>query len=299
MTAAAVASMTGFARATGNTTGAATVVWELRSVNGKGLDVRLRLPPGWDSLEQAARDLISKRLTRGSVSGTLTVTESAQAAASVTLNQPLLQQLMEMAADLPPHIAPPAFDGLLHVRGVLVTAEEAVLDDEARAARDAAALAVLAEAVTALVAARAEEGRRLSGVLTAQLATIEDLVGRAAVSATARAAAAPDRLRAQIAELLGNGAPVSEDRLAQELALLAVRQDIREELDRLHAHVAQARELLASGVSSGRRLDFLCQEFNREANTLCSKAQDVDLTRIGLDLKAVIDQVREQVQNIE
>lgn len=160
-------------------------------------------------------------------------------------------------------------------------------------------MALLGEGISALAVARAEEGQRLGVVLSDQLAAIESLVQRAATRAAERLEPARQRLQTLVAELLGSGAAISEERLAQELALLAMKQDIREELDRLTAHLAQARDLLSQPTASGRRLDFLCQEFNREANTLCSKAQDVELTRIGLDLKALIDQMREQVQNVE
>ena len=292
--------MTGFGRARGEALGLAWS-WEVRSVNGKGLDVRLRLPPGWDGVEAAAREVLSKRLARGNVTATLTLAEQAEAGApAVTVNTALLHQLMELARDLPFHVSPPNFDGLLALRGVLTVAEPSEPTDEERAARERAALATLAEAAEALSLARRDEGVRIGAVLAGHLATVEDLVARSGALAQARAGAAGDRLRAQVAELLGAGAPVSEDRLAQELALLAVKQDVREEIDRLTAHIAQARDLLSGRHGAcGRRLDFLCQEFNREANTLCSKSQDNELTRLGLDLKAVIDQLREQVQNIE
>ncbi len=204
---------------------------------------------------------------------------------------------MERARDLPPHVAPPSFDGLLQVRGVLEVAEP-VLDEAALKARDAAVVASFQEALAALGTARDAEGARLDAVLKAHLKTIEDLTAAAARAAATRPEAVAERLRALVSGLL-EGTTVSEDRLAQEIALVAARIDVREELDRLTSHVAQAHELMAADGPCGRRLDFLCQEFNREANTLCSKSQDADLTRIGLDLKAVIDQFREQVQNIE
>lgn len=288
-------SMTGFARVTND----AGMTWELRSVNSKGLDIRLRLPSGWDAVEIPVREAIAKRVSRGSINAILTLAPEAQSAAGLAVNQPLLDQLMEMASDLPQHIAPPTFDGLLAIRGVLVAAEEIQPDEEARTRREAAAVALLGEGISALAVARAEEGQRLGVVLSDQLAAIESLVQRAATRAAERLEPARQRLQTLVAELLGSGAAISEERLAQELALLAMKQDIREELDRLTAHLAQARDLLSQPTASGRRLDFLCQEFNREANTLCSKAQDVELTRIGLDLKALIDQMREQVQNVE
>ncbi len=287
--------MTGFARVMAPS----GLTWELRSVNGKGLDVRLRLPPSCEGIETLARDCIAKRLSRGSVTATLSLGREIDPPFGVSVNQVLLDQLMLLAADLPQHIAPPSFDGLLAVRGVLTSGEEGVLSDEDRIAREAAALALLAEAVEALVATRAEEGQRLAVVLEAQLDAVEVLVLKAATRAAQRSQTAGERLRGQVAELLQQATPVSEDRLAQEIALLVVRQDVREEIDRLLAHIAQARDLLSHHKAPGRRLDFLCQEFNREANTLCSKAQDAELTHLGLDLKVIIDQIREQVQNIE
>lgn len=294
-----ISSMTGFARAQGDFAEAALAwAWEARSVNGKGLDVRLRLPPGFEAVEAAAREAVTKRFKRGNVTlGLQTRQDSTGQGAGVTVNEALLAQLMDLAKDLPPHIAPPTFDGLLQVRGVLESGD-AVLDEDTVKARDAAVLASLTTALDALAAARDAEGARLDEILTGHLATIEALTTAAAQTAAARPEAVAERLRTLVAGLL-DSTPVNEDRLAQEIALIAARIDIREELDRLTAHIAQARELLTAGGPCGRRLDFLCQEFNREANTLCSKSQDADLTRIGLDLKAVIDQLREQVQNIE
>lgn len=296
-----VSSMTGFARASAEQAAPALAwTWEARSVNGKGLDVRLRLPPGYEALEIPAREAAGKRFARGNITLSLTVQARPDAApAAVQVNEPLLRQLMDMARDLPPHVAPPTFDGLLAVRGVLQSADETVMDDDTRAAHEAAVLRSLDDALGALAAARAEEGARLDGVLAAHLATIQSLTAQAGDTAQMRPEAARERLRQQVQALLEASPALPEDRLAQECALLATKLDVREELDRLVAHVAQARELIAAAGPCGRRLDFLCQEFNREANTLCSKAQDTTLTRIGLDLKAVIDQLREQVQNIE
>lgn len=296
-----VSSMTGFARAHAEqATPPLTWTWEARSVNGKGLDVRLRLPPGYEALEIPAREAAAKRFARGNITLSLTVQVRADAApAPVQVNEALLRQLMDMARDLPPHIAPPTFDGLLAVRGVLTAADEAAMDEDARSAHEAAVLRTLDDTLTALAAARAEEGARLETVLAGHLATVEALTARAGSTAQMRPEAARERLRAQVQALLDAAPALSEERLAQECAMLSTKLDVREELDRLTAHVAQARELIAAAGACGRRLDFLCQEFNREANTLCSKAQDTALTRIGLDLKAVIDQLREQVQNIE
>lgn len=296
-----IASMTGFARSGGQRPEMGlSWTWEARSVNGKGLDVRVRWPNGFDALEAPAKELVARHLTRGSVTVSLqTRADAAAGGGQVRINQALLAQLMDLARDLPLHVQPPSFDGLLQVRGVLETVEAEEPDEEARKALEAAMLASLDQALTGLKAARHEEGARLNTILRAHLATIADLVSRAGQTASARPDAMQDRLRAALSQLLEAKVPVSEDRLAQELALIATRQDVREELDRLVAHIAQATELLDAGGPVGRRLDFLCQEFNREANTLCSKAQDTALTRIGLELKTVIDQLREQVQNVE
>lgn len=296
-----VSSMTGFARAHAEQTiPPLTWTWEARSVNGKGLDVRLRLPPGYEALEFPAREAAGKRFTRGNITLSLTVQVRADATpAALHVNEPLLRQLMDMARDLPPHIAPPSFDGLLSVRGVLSAADETAMDDDTHKTHEAAVLRTLDDALAALASARDEEGARLEAVLAGHLATVETLTAQAGDTAQMRPEAARERLRAQVQALLDAAPALSEERLAQECAVLATKLDVREELDRLTAHVAQARELIAATGACGRRLDFLCQEFNREANTLCSKAQDTALTRIGLDLKAVIDQLREQVQNIE
>lgn len=293
--------MTGFARAQGEqAVPPLTWTWEARSVNGKGLDVRLRLPPGYESLEIPAREAAGQRFARGNLTLTLQVqVRPEEVQATYQVNEALLRQLMDLARDLPDHIAPPTFDGLLAVRGVLQPTDETAMDDEARAAHESAVLGTLDSALDALAAARADEGTRLEAVITAHLATIEKLTTEAEDTAQLRPDAVRERLRAQVQTLLETSPALPEERLAQECALLATKFDVREELDRLKAHVAQARELVAADGPCGRRLDFLCQEFNREANTLCSKAQDTALTRIGLDLKAVIEQLREQVQNIE
>lgn len=302
-----IASMTGFARAEGADPirSGATYMWEVRSVNGKGLDTRWRIPPGFEGLEIAVREAVGKRLKRGNVSVTLTVSSDSEQT-SYRVNETLLDQIVEAArhwqvktGDIA-GVKPPRLDGLLALRGVVEPVGESELDTEAREKRDAALIAILDVALVKLVEARAAEGARMETILTSHLDTIANLVEQAAATAALRPEAVKARLKEQVAALLEAQTQISEDRLAQELALLAVKSDVREELDRLRAHIAQARELIDEDKGPvGRRLDFLCQEFNREANTLCSKAQDVALTRIGLDLKAVIDQFREQVQNIE
>ncbi len=296
-----VASMTGYARAEGRDAQVAWV-WEAKSVNGRGLELRSRLPHGHDSLEPAVREAAGKRLKRGNVQLSLNVTRIAEAP-PVRVNADLLDQMLRLVGQLAPQhpgVAPARWDGLLAVKGVLEPMEAEDADAEAvRKAREAAMTATLEQALDALAAMRLSEGARIKTVLLDQLAEIADLADRAGASASLRPDAVKERLRQQVAAVLEAAPTLSEERVAQEVALIAVKADIREELDRLRAHVAAARELIAAGGAVGRKLDFLAQEFNREANTLCSKSSDVELTRVGLDLKAVIDQFREQVQNIE
>lgn len=298
MEAMAVASMTGYARAEGQH-GPLAWTWDVKSVNGRGLDLRVRLPSGWEALELPARERIGARLRRGNVTANLNLTRTA--AAGLRVNTEMVERVAEILRDWQaryPDFAPPRLDAILGVRGVLEEGDAAEDDERAREAARQALLAGLDAALDALEAMRRQEGGRLHAVLTQRLDEIENLAGRAESSAALRPEALRERLRTQVRALLEAG-DLPEERLAQEAALLATKADVREELDRLKAHVAAARELLAAGGAVGRRLDFLCQEFNREANTLCSKSGDVGLTRIGLDLKAVIDQFREQVQNIE
>ncbi|MDP6708265.1 MAG: YicC/YloC family endoribonuclease [Alphaproteobacteria bacterium] len=293
-----LSSMTGFARANGGDDRFAWV-WELRSVNGRGLDVRCRLPSGHDGLETPVRNAIGRQLSRGSVSVNLRA-ERAAGEATVRINQAVLNRLMELAdklrRDRPG--ATVSIDGLLNVRGVVEIAEGEE-DEATREGREAAMLRDFETALDGLVAARREEGRHLAVVLAEQLDRMEGHVLAAATTAATQPDAIRVRLEAQIAALTERPQDLSQERLAQEVAILAAKADVREELDRLGAHVAAARELVAGGEAAGRRLDFLAQEFNREANTLVSKSADMELTRAGLDLKAVIDQFREQAQNIE
>ncbi|MBO6634035.1 YicC/YloC family endoribonuclease [Parvibaculum sp.] len=292
-------SMTGFARVEG-TLGAARWHWELRSVNGKGLDARLRLPQGMDTLEPRLRTELAKHLRRGNCQVTLTLDRTTETA-PLRVNRQALRVVLEAIGELQREmeVMPPRPEGILALKGVLENSEEAEENEESRAAFDDALVASFADAATALAAARAQEGAKLEGVLRAHVDEIERLTGEAASSPGAMPQAVQSRLSDQLKELLGASPALSDERLAQEVALLATKADVREELDRLAAHVAQARELMDSAEPVGRRLDFLTQELNREANTLCSKAADVSLTRIGLGLKAVIDQFREQIQNVE
>jgi len=289
--------MTGFARAQGEAHGISWV-WEIKSVNGRALDLRLRLGPGFDSLEPELRAGLTQRFRRGNFSANLAVTRTAPPALRV--NREALAQLVALINELTGEIeaAPPRLDGLLALRGVVETVED---EDEAlTAARCSEVLRSWAGALDRLAAARAEEGGRIAILLRCQLDEMAALAATAAASAAAQPAAIRERLLAVLANLVGAGAPAApEERVAQEVALLAARSDIREEIERLRAHIEQAGELLQEGEAIGRRLDFLCQELNREANTLCSKSADIELTRTGLALKAVIEQFREQVQNIE
>jgi uncharacterized protein (TIGR00255 family) len=274
--------------------------WELRSVNGKGLDARLRLPPGMDGIEQRLRTELARHLKRGNCQINL-VLDRSEMAAPLRVNRAALAVVMEAIGDIQKvmEVMPPRPEGILALKGVLENADDAVEDEDARTALEEALVSSFTEGVKALASARAEEGAKLETVLTGHVNEIERLTRNAEDCPAAAPSALQARLKEQLQEMLGDGAAIAEDRVAQEAALLATRADIREEIDRLKAHVEQARELLSSGEAVGRRLDFLTQEFNREANTLCSKAADVILTRIGLDLKAVIDQFREQIQNVE
>jgi uncharacterized protein (TIGR00255 family) len=290
--------MTGFARRS-DAHGAFGWTWEVRSVNGRGLDLRSRLPLGYESLEAALRPRVEKWLTRGSVSATLRL-DRASADASVVVNEAVLEQFLRLAKELQVRLPGSALsiDGLLAQRGV-VEMSEAEGDAAARAAREAAMLASFDAALDDLVRMRGQEGERLAEVMTGLLGRIEALVGAAGAVAALQPLALLERLRAQVVALGEAAEALPQERLAQEVALLVLKADVREELDRLTAHIAAARELLAGRSASGRRLDFLAQEFNREANTLLSKSSDLELTRLGLELKAMIDQFREQAQNIE
>jgi uncharacterized protein (TIGR00255 family) len=293
-----IKSMTGFARADGSA-GSTSWHWELRSVNGRGLDLRLRLPPGLEALEPRIREAVGKRLARGSLSVNLNVKRS-EGISQIRLNEPALRQVLAALDKLQAmtNTETPRADGLLGIRGVLefVEAEEGEAEAGARAET---MLASLDQALGALVIARASEGGRLKTIISDQLVAIEKLVQAVQASPARAPDAIRQRLKEQVTRLLETGVSLDEARLYQEAALLATRVDVEEELKRLTAHIAGARELLVSKEPAGRRLDFLAQEFNREANTLCSKANDPETTRAGLELKAVIDQMREQVQNIE
>ncbi len=291
--------MTGFARAEGYDDHCSWE-WEARSVNGKGLDVRCRLPPRFENLEQPVRERIKASFKRGNITVNLGVTW-VQTAGAYRVNEDVLDGLVAMLpklADKVPDAAPATLDGLLALKGVIEVRDDA-LSDDGRAELEAGVMAGLDETLAALKAMRREEGAHLARVLNEQIDGIESLCTRAGALAALQPDAIRQRLKEQVAALLADIPELPAERLAQEAAILMTKADIAEELDRLSAHVAAARSLMAGDDSIGRKLDFLCQEFNREANTLCSKSSDAEMTRIGLDLKALIEQFREQVQNIE
>lgn len=293
--AATLSGMTGFGRA--DRAGAfGRIEVEARSVNGKGLDVRLRLGPGLDAIEPALRDMIKARFSRGSVNVAVSYA-APEGAAGVVIDEARLQAYAQAAKRLAESgLAAPATAGeLMALKGVIASEDvEAVVEPETLAA---AALEAAGEALAGLQRAREDEGAALAGMLEEHIAEIESLREEAASSAAALPGAIRDRVKAKFDELLPSG--LDADRLAQEAAAIAVKADVREELDRLKAHISAARDLIAGGSPAGRKLDFLSQEFNREANTLCSKASDPALTRAGLAMKAAVDRLREQVQNVE
>ena len=288
--------MTGFARAQGAAAGRRWA-WEARSVNGRGLDLRLRLPPGYDRLDAPARGAAQKRFQRGSVTIALTVERSGEGPAP-RINRARLAEYAALAREVAAETGaePPRVDGLLALRGVIESADDDPAAAAADAAQDAAMLATLETALTELARVRAGEGAATATALVRELDAIAKLTREAAALAALQPATLKAALEARLAEI---ATALPAERLAAEVALLVARGDVREELDRLAAHVAQARELLEGGQAAGRKLEFLAQEFNREANTLCSKSADLALTRLGLELKTAIDRLREQAANLE
>jgi uncharacterized protein (TIGR00255 family) len=293
-----LSSMTGYASASGSHE-RLHWQWEIRSVNGKGLDVRLRLAPGFEALEVAVRDAVQRHLKRGNLQITLTCGRGS-CDQHLVVNEEVLEQALSLAERLWQRLGgdPPRAESILALRGVLdIAAPED--SEETVALRDGAMLRSLNEALSALVASRRGEGMRLAAVVADKIDRIESLTIAARDSPARAVEAIRTRLAEQVARLVQASTSLDQDRLHQEAALLAARADIQEEIDRLLAHVEAARKLLDTTEPVGRQFDFLAQEFNREANTLCSKAPDRTLTAIGLELKTVIDQLREQVQNIE
>jgi uncharacterized protein (TIGR00255 family) len=296
-----VNSMTGFAALKGNIDGAGWA-WEVRAVNARGLDLRLRLPEGLDDLEAVIRKAFSAALSRGNVSINLRLfTEGG--AGRMTLDEGQLSGVLEAlknvenrAGDVGLHLTASTAADILALRGVMEIRDNR---DDIQKDLVNAIKAQVDDILASFVAARASEGAALVGILREQLDRVAGLVNEAATAAQTRQTQVAQNLQANIAAVLDNSEGVDEARLAQELAILAVKADVTEEVDRLRAHIDAASDLLASAGAVGRKFDFLMQEFNREANTLCSKSGSTDLTRIGLDLKTVIDQMREQVQNVE
>ena len=294
----ALSSMTGFARSHG-VSGAYSWAWELKSVNAKGLDLRLRLPPGWDAIEGPVRGSGAQVLARGTVYGTLIVARQGVAPV-VRVNEPVLAAVLATLKSLTGRVqaAEPRLDGILSLKGVIEVLDEDEHEEERHAA-EAAVIEGFRATVAQLAAMRRREGEALGQVLAQRVKEIAALAARAEAAPGRQPEAIKARIAEQVALLLDMSQRLDPDRLHQEAILIASRVDVREELDRLASHVAQVERLLAEGGAIGRRLDFLAQELNREANTVCSKSNDVELTNIGLELKSVVEQFREQVQNLE
>src|SRR5579871_1077140 len=294
----ALSSMTGFARSHG-ASGPYTFDWELKSVNAKGFDLRLRLPPSWDELEAHAKKRAGEALARGTVYANLTV-KRANALAAVRINEDVLASIIKVASRLAGKLdaVAPSIDGLLAIKGVIEVVEPEADEEQDKAAK-AAAIAAFDEALDNLVAMRRREGATLGQVLGQRMDEIEALAKRAEGSPGRKPEAFRARLAEQVQALLETSDRFDVDRLNQEALLIAAKADVREELDRIASHVSQARELIGKGGPIGRRLDFLAQEFHREVNTCCSKSNDIELTNTGLEMKNVVEQFREQVQNLE
>jgi len=294
----ALSSMTGFARADG-ASGIYVWHWEIKSVNAKGLELRLRVPPGWDAIEPPLRARATQALARGTIHANLTV-QRAGVPPVVRVNEPVLAAVLSTVENLAQRIraAPPRLDGILSLKGVIEVIDEDEREEDRRAG-EAAVIAGFSDALASLSEMREREGDALGRVLRARLDEIAALAASAEAAPGRKPEAIKARLAEQIAALLETSTRFDPDRLHQEAILIASKADIREELDRLASHVAQAQRLIGDGGAVGRRLDFLSQELNREANTICSKSNDVELTNAGLELKSVVEQFREQVQNLE
>jgi uncharacterized protein (TIGR00255 family) len=293
-----ISGMTGFARAEGEHAGQRWV-WEVRSVNGRALDLKLRLPSGFDALEPLARAAAAQRFKRGSLQATLSLARDPTAAPPLKIDAALVERLLEAGEPLikAKRVRKPNWDGLLAVRGV-VQSDEAEFDPDARAALEVVLARAFDHALDQLSQARQAEGRMLAGVFVEAADRLDTLIAAARASAATAPQAALDRIRQRL-EQLAPEIKLDPQRLAQEAALVAMRADVQEELERLTAHAGELRSLITKPEPAGRRLDFLSQELTREANTLCSKSADIELTRIGLDLKAVVDQIKEQAANVE
>jgi uncharacterized protein (TIGR00255 family) len=294
----ALSSMTGFARSHG-TSGPYAFEWELKSVNAKGFDLRMRLPPGWDELEAPTRKRAAELLSRGTVYANLSV-KRANALSTVKVNEDVLASIVKVAGELAGRIdaVAPSIDGLLAIKGVIEVVEPESSEAEDKAAK-AAAAATFEQALNNLVEMRKREGVTLGQILSQRMDEIESLMKKAEAAPGRKPEAIKARLAEQIAALLEASDRFDPDRLSQEAVMIAAKADIREELDRIASHISQAREMIGKGGAIGRRLDFLAQEFNREVNTCCSKSNDLELTNTGLEMKNVVEQFREQVQNLE
>ncbi len=290
--------MTGFARIVG-ADDSYNWVWELRSINSRSLDIRLRLPSGMDNIETGIRNTITECLNRGNISVSLTLQKPPNRQ-EILINSDVLNQILDISKNISEshNVSPPSVDGLLAIRGVLEVKEEEE-NYQHRKNMEIAVLNSLTKALDQLIQSRYSEGERLAVSISRHLDEIDSFIKEASSVDEAQPAMIVKRMREQINSLANELPALTEERLAQEAAILAVKGDIREELDRLSAHVEGARELMEGGSPVGRKLDFLCQEFNREANTVCSKSSDLKLTRVGLQLKAAIERLREQIQNIE
>jgi uncharacterized protein (TIGR00255 family) len=293
-----LSSMTGFARQEGEWRNDQWA-WELRSVNARNLDVRVRVPNQFDGLEQQVRKIVSAQFKRGSIQVNLQLSRS-DTSAEIAINRKALGDILSAMEDLKLEVdaSPPTLDGLMSLKGVIETREPEESDED-RLEQNGKLIQSLEEAVAALRSARDQEGFSLAEILSSQITEVESLTQQAVAMAAKLPKTLQTRLQKQLDELLEGRSSMPDERLAQEVAFLATKADVREEIDRLKAHCAAARELLNADEPVGRKLDFLTQEFNRESNTLCSKAADIELTRIGLELKTIVDQIREQVQNIE
>ena len=294
----ALSSMTGFARSHG-ASGPYTFEWELKSVNAKGFDLRMRLPPGWDDIEASAKKRAGEVLSRGTVYANLNI-KRTNALSAIRVNEDVLASIVKVAGVLAGKIdaVAPSIDGLLAIKGVIEVVEPESDEAEDLAAK-AAAAAAFESALASLVEMRRREGVTLGQILSQRMDEIERLAEKAEAAPGRKPEAIKARLAEQIAALLESSDRFDSDRLNQEAIMIAARADIREELDRIASHVAQAREMIGKGGPIGRRLDFLAQEFNREVNTCCSKSNDLELTNTGLEMKNVVEQFREQVQNVE
>ncbi len=294
-----LSSMTGFARLDG-AFGGGTFVFEARRVNGRAFEMRFKMPTGFEALEQNLRARAAERIKRGNIQVSLQLATTAGASHGFRVNWAAVEELAHVLDRLGVRLgaSPASLDGILQLRGILETGE-APESPEVRSEREAQIIAAFDTLLGSLDAARRSEGARLEAILNGQITAIEKLVAAARERLASVAINLREKLKAQIQMALESAPQLSEDRLSQEVALLLVKADVGEELDRLSSHIEAARHCFASTEPQGRRLEFLAQEFQREANTLCSKSADIDLTRIGIDLKSIIDQFREQAQNIE